>query len=602
MSEHYIKSQYLFKKIATDFFDEQPDSIRIKDIPYEIKDVNIDSDDESSVEENLENDEYFFLESDTNLHEIFDVCIGEKDILKSYTIYICGYKIDNSSVLPFSKFFMIQEDSEYVFPNFKFKCPRNIVTEEEENSPQHIHFHNTCTKFLLKYFTPLDVDEMDFENSYKGFYKSETLENTIYVIFDITKFQLKETGEYAIIDEIMNTHKILDKPIISPCYNVFYELPELIQIKDKNGKSIEIPSSLYKCYIENGKYENEKKLEEGYMSLIELKSVHPLLDDNFIFSCTAFKESSNLKRYAVFLNEPIYLVKNISFIEKKEEKFTLSSIIPSFVEKTPKEMVETIKDMTKSEEQKDESDQEQSDQEQSDQEQSDQEQSYQEQSDQDESDQEQSDQDESDQDESIKEQSQKYIENLKNKFEEVKAQGRKMIQGIKSNPPTETPDSGLIYWKELKENTKDEDYKNDKLFTYKWVDKWKSPPFDVEDRRNEFSWPNGYPNEPKGTATSAHYKNQLYRIPTTKEPNSISILQIALNIGQAEENYEFDDFVEIIYEENVSEEESVAEEENEYQHLIELSKNDNSIYYHENIEDQENTFWLVKSNTHFVEL
>ena len=259
MSEHYIKSQYLFKKIATDFFDEQPDSIRIKDIPYEIKDIDIHSDDESSVGDNLDSS-YFFLKSDTNLHKIFDVCIDEKDILKSYTIYICGYQIENSAVLPFSKFFMIQQDSEYVFPNFQFKCPRNIVTDEEEY-PQHTHFQNICTTFLLKYFTLLDVDDMDFENSYKGFHKSETLENTIYVVFDITQFQLKEIGEYAIIDEIMNTHKILDKLIVTACYNIFYELPELIHIKDQNGKSIEIPSSLYKCYIENGKYENEKKLE-----------------------------------------------------------------------------------------------------------------------------------------------------------------------------------------------------------------------------------------------------------------------------------------------------------------------------------------------------
>ena len=452
---------------------------------------------------------------------------------------------------------MIQQDSEYVFPNFQFKCPRNIVTDEEEY-PQHIHFQNICTTFLLKYFTPLDVDDMDFENSYKGFHKSETLENTIYVVFDITQFQLKEIGEYAIIDEIMNTHKILDKSIVPACYNIFYELPELIHIKDKNGKSIEIPSSLYKCYIENGKCENEKKLEQGYMSLIELKSVHPLLDDNFIFSCVALKESSDLKRYAVFLNEPIYLVKNISFIEKKEEKFTLGSIIPSFIEKTPNEMIETIKDITKSKEEKEESDQES---------------------------------------ESDQEAYQKYMEKLKKKFEEVKTKGRKMIQGIKSNPPSETPDSVVIYWKELKENIKDEDYNNE-LFSYKWVDKWKSPPFDVEDRRDEFSWPNGYPNEPKGSATSVHYKNQLYRIPSTKEPESITILQIALNIGLAEDNYEFDDFVEI-YEE---EEEDEEEEDDEQQEIIELSKNDNSIYYHENVEDQEYPFWLVKSNTHFVEL
>ena len=69
-----------------------------------------------------------------------------------------------------------------------------------------------------------------------------------------------------------------------------------------------------------------------------------------------------------------------------------------------------------------------------------------------------------------------------------------------------------------------------------------------------------------------------------------------MNIGLAEDNYEFDDFVEI-YEEDEEE-----EEDDEQQELIELSKNDNSIYYHENVEDQEYPFWLVKSNTHFVEL
>ena len=571
MSEHYIKSQYLLKQITRDFFDEQSDTIRIKDLKYEVEDNYISE--SESEQDDLESDEYFYLNSDIELSKVFDICVNEKDILKTYTIYICGYQIDNSLILPFLKYIVVQQDNDYTFPNFQFKCPRNIVTEGDiETNANDVYFQNLCIKALLKFMQPKDSQENVFENCYKGFHQSKTLDNTIYVIFDITNFQVKDSTIFGIIDEIINTHTIIDKAIVPEVYNIFYEIPELLHIKDKFGKSLITPISLYKCYIENEKYENEKDIEEGFISLIELPSLHPLLDDNYIFSTTALRETTNLKRYVVFITEPIYLVKNISFVEIKKQDFSLGSLIPSIFEKTPKEMVKTIKEMSESNE-NDYVNEEISDEEISDDE---------------------------------EETSQKYIQALKEKFEEVKAKGLSMIRGIKSNPPTETPDSGLIYWKELKENIKEEDYKNDELFSYKWSDNWIKSSFDVDDRRDEFSWPNGYPNEPRGTATSIHYKNQLHRIPITKEPIPINILQIALNIGQGEENYTFNDFIKVIYKNETEDEQSEPDEQSDKvedkEILLKLGKDNSCIYYRENVDEKEIAFWLVKSNTHFIEI
>lgn len=129
---------------------------------------------------------------------------------------------------------------------------------------------------------------------------------------------------------------------------------------------------------------------------------------------------------------------------------------------------------------------------------------------------------------------------LKEKFNEIKTNARKIIEAIKVGEKSK--DAGLVYWKQLKLDIKNEDYLDDNI-RYNWNLKWQIPPFKLDDTQDEFEWPNGYKSIPRGFAKSIHYERQLYRIPSKKDPLPIYIFQIALNIGQSNIDYEFNDFV-----------------------------------------------------------
>ena len=260
-----------------------------------------------------------------------------------------------NGIYPFLQFLLI-EDEEYSFPTINFKCPLNIPSDgDQEHSPRHIYFENACTSKLLEYVNP-EKEENSFEESYKGFFLSKTLENTIYVVFNLNNFELKEVKcTFAITHEIINNHKILDKIISQEAYNLFYEVPELIIIKNKHNEPLPTPHLLYKCIINDNKYSNEIQDDEEYISLIDSKTVHPLLNENFIFSTVPLNKNNLEKRYAVFIIDPIYITENISNVPSKTQPFALGSVIPTIIDYFSKTSKQEKNSKSKEEDEKEES-------------------------------------------------------------------------------------------------------------------------------------------------------------------------------------------------------------------------------------------------------
>ena len=342
MSEHYIQSQYLIKQITQDFFKEDSSNIRMKDTKYVFDDNDensIDSDDniqEVNLDEH-DNDEYHYLEDKEDLNYIFDLCDNEPDILKEYKIHICCYKINDLCVLPFIQYFLVEnDDGKLHFPMFEFKCATNItIDEDEEFSPKHVFFQNECMKFLLKYAKPLEEnnDEDLMKNIYKGFVTSKTNDNSLYVILNCNELEF-EKDTFGTIDELLNKHSISNKTIEPEAYQLFYNSPELMQIKNKWGTMMQTPQVLYQCTFEDNKYENVLDNSEEMISIIDDRIEHPLLGNSFIFSSEPVNSDNaeSLKRSVVFIKKPIYLMKDLSTLEKVEEGYTLGSIIPSVVD------------------------------------------------------------------------------------------------------------------------------------------------------------------------------------------------------------------------------------------------------------------------------
>ena len=340
MSEQYIQSQYLIKQITHDFFKDDASPIRLKEPNYEIDDdTSIDSmtSEENDLEEKQQDTIYHYLEEDKeDLQYIFDLCDNESDLLKEYNVYICCYQVNDLCVMPFLQYLLVEDDGKYNFPMFTFKCATNIdVDEDSEFSATHVFFQNECMKFLLKFAKPLDETENDdFMNEiYKGFTVSKNNDNSLYVVLNCNELHI-EKGLLVTMDELLNKHSVLNVSIEPDAYQLFYDYPGLMQIKNKWGTMIHNPQVLYKCTFEDNKYVNELSSSEETISIIDDRIEHPLLGNSFIFSVEPIQadNAKSLKRYAVFTLKPVYLMKDLSLLEKEQEGFTLGSVIPSVVD------------------------------------------------------------------------------------------------------------------------------------------------------------------------------------------------------------------------------------------------------------------------------
>jgi len=173
------------------------------------------------------------------------------------------------------------------------------------------------------------------------------------------------------------------------------------------------------------------------------------------------------------------------------------------------------------------------------------------------------------------------INSLFIKFEEVKSYSKE-IRYLKNNP--EEAFSNDIYSKfvlDIKNSISNDTY-TDSDYKYTWDSEWlEELDFSIDDTSTEFTWPNGYHNEPIGDVTNEHFLRQLNRIPIQEEPTPLNILEIAINVGCADLDYDLNDFVnfEIIKEDN--EDSDDCDHENDY------DEEDSDQDQDENSEDDE---------------
>ena len=334
MSEHYIQTQYLIKQITNDFFDGKSDTIRVKENLYDVDmdDVSVNSD---VSEESLEkmaprNDEkYYYLDSDKEISTIFDICDNKSDILEKFNVFVCLYSINYEGFYPFLEYNLVQEENELNFPSFEFQCANNILSSQGELTSKDVYFQNECMKTLLKYATP--IQNADLDDSYKGFVQEG---NQIYVIYDLGFFTGKDELKKTTIFEILNTQKTLDKLISKNVNNLFTTTPSLINIKDSENKLVQTPRVLYRYKIEDGKHFNEMNEDDEFISLIDKPSETFLFgENNYLFTSTPISEKNidKLKRYAVFIENPIYST-NVFQEKINDESFTLGKVIPNMVD------------------------------------------------------------------------------------------------------------------------------------------------------------------------------------------------------------------------------------------------------------------------------
>lgn len=317
---------------------------------------------------------YIFLDpKDGILERDFGLCIGNKDITKHFTVYICGYRINEEGVLPFLQYHMYLENDQFTFPSFKFHCASNVqVEEDEERTPEQVFFQNECMKRVLDivdiHSRQYDHAPRSIDHMYKGFIELDQEENAVLVMFDYTGLELRKPSPvrrvWATVDEIVYRRQILGYAVRDALSKMLYKQPELRQLHDEKGTILDTPAIMYLCTMEGGQYKNEymeqeEPMEEGgdvskierstentEFSIVDDRIRHPSLGDFFIFSTSPLNFQNavfRIQRYVGFLFKPTYILRVLSTVTPSPppNKYALGSVIPSLVDYMSKPVTPT---------------------------------------------------------------------------------------------------------------------------------------------------------------------------------------------------------------------------------------------------------------------
>ena len=267
------------------------------------------------------------------------------DTTNPYTIFICMYKINTECVKPFLEFLLDISSEKASLPRIdEFKCSTNV----QDNTSEHTIFMNECLNKLLNIIPIHNTINPDIlKQIYKGFIEYD--QDKIIVFFDCTYIdnvdftilhpltekepekgilqylipsQTHEKYRWSILDEIIHNKKVLNQDVDELIYQLFTKHQYLKYIQKHNGDNIDIPFILYLCENPDDIYHNVyAKDPANSVSLINDTIEHSWFGDSHIFSSYSLDDNYiNLKRYAVFIENPKYILKEDLINLSEEEK------------------------------------------------------------------------------------------------------------------------------------------------------------------------------------------------------------------------------------------------------------------------------------------
>lgn len=314
-----------------------------------IESNHFDNSDETHIMPNNEsfihNNKSFFYLNDNFLSKTFGDFMN---IDKQYNIKTCIYKINSDCDFPFLQFLFDKSGEKITFPNIDFHCPppssppptptisatggnndesNNMLSQLDQLPQEHTFFMNQCSQELLKVLPIHDIFSEDIlQKIYKGFIEHD---NILYVVFDSTTINDSEIDEnkysWAIIDEMVNSRKIIDKefdPIIVDLF--FKKSPYMMDILDDSGIRIVKPNLLYMCNKltpDATLYTNvTESVNKDSINIIDEPIDHPFLGSYYYFTSNPIAETdlTRIKRYAVFNFNCRYILTDINTIQEKE--------------------------------------------------------------------------------------------------------------------------------------------------------------------------------------------------------------------------------------------------------------------------------------------
>jgi hypothetical protein len=295
-----------------------------------------------------------------------------------YKIKICMYGLNRilrnkNTEIPFLQFLMKlnTDSSAYTFPEFEYECvsTNDESDESDEDETINAHFLNECFTKILEI---LNADSIIHEKNihirdlYKGLVE---MDEYICVVFDCTHFIEtpipNQTNTWAIIDELLYKRSIFETAVDNTITEFFEKNPYMSYIKNEKSPGLEgvedaakhsrrstnkydFPFQMYLCkWNESGEYENvvemdtmvpgpvpdDSKQTPSTSVYSSLPIQHPIFGSAYYFSSTILSANHVPKnRYAVFVENPMYILKNISDLDENTilenmEKISVASSI-----------------------------------------------------------------------------------------------------------------------------------------------------------------------------------------------------------------------------------------------------------------------------------
>jgi hypothetical protein len=269
----------------------------------------------------IDSRKYFYLQDNKQLQNDTEAVIGGKP--RSWTIYFCIFQVNDTCKEPFLEYLLEKNPStgKYHFPS--------ITLETIKGESNETLFQTKCDERIISQASLDDTDSL--RTHYRGFLENEdkntgSKEDCLYVFYDMThvEFRRTENQQWAIMDELINERKVLGTEIDLAVFTLFYSHPHLISLVNERGDRVSLPICLYLCEkidqeLEQGQslgerdYEYRNVVRSGNdqmdsKSLVRDSVEHDIFGDVFIFSVYPLVENGSVKRFAVFVGEPLYIL------------------------------------------------------------------------------------------------------------------------------------------------------------------------------------------------------------------------------------------------------------------------------------------------------
>jgi len=153
---------------------------------------------------------------------------------KEIQLQFCLFTINTDAIVPFLEFWLVPNaENVLAFPQSVFQVNGMEGGDDEE---EHAAFLDVCRKKMMELgiFTTEEEDAFTterMERDYHGFISAPPgQEEIVYVFYQLRPPIGAGNGIAAILDEMLNRHKVLETPVDAKLRKLFYTYPELLYI------------------------------------------------------------------------------------------------------------------------------------------------------------------------------------------------------------------------------------------------------------------------------------------------------------------------------------------------------------------------------------